>query len=98
MSVIECTTFRPRADVTEAALMAADASVQTGFAYLQPGLVRRTTARSTDGEWLVVTIWESDDAADAAQRASTTADVVAEFAALLEPGTVTTRRFATLPG
>ena len=66
--MIELQTFRLAADVDESAFRDDDARVQQEIAYRQPGLVRRTTARSSDGEWLVATIWQSAALADAATR------------------------------
>ena len=45
--VIEITRFRLVSDVREADFLQADRAVQEDFAYLQPGLKRRTTARAT---------------------------------------------------
>ena len=55
--VIEIATFR--VTVEEAAFVELDARVQTDFVYQQRGCVRRTTARASDGEWLVLTFWNS---------------------------------------
>jgi hypothetical protein len=80
VGVIETMTFRLRQDADEAAFLAIDKRLQSDFAYQQPGLVRRTTTRGVGdraGEWLVVDIWASADAADAcAQRWDT--DVTAQ--------------------
>ncbi len=52
-----------------AEFLAADKALQEGFAYRQPGLLRRTTARSDDGGWIVIDLWASAEAsADAARR------------------------------
>jgi hypothetical protein len=64
--VIENHTFRLAAGTDDAAFRELDARVQQEIAYQQAGLVRRTTARSADGEWLVSTIWQSAAHADAA--------------------------------
>jgi hypothetical protein len=64
--VIEIATFRPKID--EADFIRLDARVQTDFVYQQHGCVRRTTARASDGGWLVLTFWSSlEDAERAAQ-------------------------------
>jgi hypothetical protein len=97
--VIELTTFRLRDDVDEADFVAADAAAQTGFFYQQPGLVRRTTARGPDGEWLVVTWWGSAVEADAAATALD--DPAANAAAQAFLGCIadrTVRRYAPLAG
>ena len=68
MTVIETFSFRLPTNADEAGFLAADARIQTEVAYQQPGLVRRTTARGHDGEWLVLTLWESPDAAEVGAR------------------------------
>ena len=55
--VIETTIFLVDDD---AAFAEADARYQQEVAYQQPGLLRRTTARADDGEWIVITIWDGD--------------------------------------
>jgi hypothetical protein len=94
--VIEIMTFRLRSAADEAAFMEADRRVQTEFAYHQPGLLRRTTARSDDGEWIVIDLWQSDAAADACDERWSSDPVAASFMALVEDASVTTKRFATL--
>ena len=98
--MIEVTTFRLRDGVDEATFAAADAAAQAEFFYQQHGLVRRTTARAADGEWVTVTLWGSADTAEAA--ASALADAPAGSAArafldcIDEPMSV--RRYEPLPG
>jgi hypothetical protein len=96
VAVIELTTFRLRPGVDEAALVAADAAVQTAFAYQQRGLRRRTTAKGADGEWLVSTLWDSVDDAKRAEAAAPQDPAAAAFAALTVD--VSVRRYEPLPG
>lgn len=77
MAIIETMTFRLRSDADEADFLQADQRVQVAFAYQQPGLVRRTTARSGDGGWIVVDLWESAPDADAMAERWETADAPA---------------------
>jgi hypothetical protein len=56
--------FRLRPDCDETAFLAADKKVQEEFAYAQPGLQRRTTARGQDGNWIVIDLWRSAHDAD----------------------------------
>jgi len=65
MAVIETTTFRLADGVDEAAFLEADELARTGFLYHQPGLMRATTARADDGDWIVVVLWASYEDADA---------------------------------
>lgn len=96
MAVIETTAFRLRDGIDEADFVAADAALQTGFAYAQPGLVRRTTARADDGNWIVVTLWESVAAAEASDANHAGHPAVASFEARVDPATVRSNRFSTL--
>lgn len=97
--IVEVRTFRLRdgTDRAAAAAAAADHEVQVGFANLRPGMVRRTTARGGDGEWLVLTLWEGEDDAVAAERAGEDDPLVAAFAALVA-GEPEVRRYQDLGG
>jgi hypothetical protein len=94
--VIEILTFRLAPHTDEAAFLHTDRRVQTEFAYHQPGLARRTTARGADGEWVVIDLWRSAEDADACDRRWGNDPVTKEFMGYLDPATVTTRRYATL--
>lgn len=90
--MIENQTFRLAAGVDAAAFVAEDARVQQELAYQQDGILRRTTAVSADGEWLVTTIWASAAHADAA------APVLDALAAHIDAPTLRTTRYDELPG
>ena len=75
------------------AFMEADKRVQIEFAYQQPGLLRRTTARSDRGSWLVLDIWDSAQSADASDARWKTDPVAQEFMAFVDPATVRSARF-----
>ena len=96
---MELTTFRLRDGVDEAAFLAADAAVQA-FAHLQPGLIRRTTARDAAGgaDWLVLVLWATWAQAEAAVEAGRASEVVQAFESLIDPASVQVRRFESLPG
>jgi hypothetical protein len=94
--VIEIMTFRLRAGADEAAFLEADRRVQTEFAYRQPGLLRRTTARSDDRQWIVIDLWQSDNVVDAAGERSDVDPTTTEFMALVQGESVRIQRYATL--
>ena len=96
--IVELLTFRPRAGVTEDELRAAEARVYEDFAMHQTGMVRRTTARSADGEWLVVQLWYDLASADAAAAAAGSHPAPAALHALAEPASLSTRRYEDLGG
>lgn len=101
MAVLETMTFRLRDGTDEAAFLAVDKRLQSEFAYQQPGLVRRTTARGVGdraGEWIVVDLWYSADAADACAQQWNRDALAQEFMSLVDRDTVDVRRYADLDG
>lgn len=93
--LIETQRFELREGVTESEFLAADRQAQA-FAHLQPGIVRRTTARGGDGRWLVITLWGSAEYADAAGRAGEADAAAQAFAACLDPTSESLERYETL--
>ena len=93
---IEIATFRLRDDADESAFLAADERVQKEFFYARTGIVRRTTARSSDGDWLVVTMWGSEEEAAAAAEAAPSDPVHVAFMAHVDPESYTVKRFVSL--
>jgi hypothetical protein len=96
--MINVLTFRLLDGVDETTFIAADARLQTEFANLQPGMVRRTTARGDDGGWAVFTIWASAEAAEAVAASSGENEVVAEFLALIDRSTLAVDQYYELDG
>jgi len=94
VAVLEICTFTVTAD--EQALRAADERLQTDFAYQQPGLRRRTTARDDDGRWCIVSLWSSYDEAAAAEVAARTNEVAREFWSMVDADSVSVQRFTLL--
>jgi hypothetical protein len=94
--MIEIFTFRLVEGADEAAFVLADARLQTEFFYGQPGLVRRTTARGTDGEWLVVLLWNSEGDADAAVKKYNDDPAVIAFLAMVDSDTLIGKRYQPL--
>jgi hypothetical protein len=70
--------------------------MQVGVVYQQPGLVRRTAGMDADGGWAVVTVWDSDDEADAAGRASDVSPIAQAWGDAIDAATLTVRRFQSL--
>ena len=95
MSIVEITTFRLAEGVTQESFLALDRRVQTELVPNQPGFMRRTTARHGD-EWLVVTLWSSDHAAAAFQRAVEGQPLQVAFEHSVEAGTFHLSRYSTL--
>ena len=94
--MIEILTFRLAEGVDEADFLAADRQLQTAFAYRQPGLLRRTTARSAGGEWVVIDLWRSADDADACDERWSGDGVAARLMSFIDRATVRTARYHTL--
>ncbi len=95
MSVVDITAFRLTEGVTDESFLALDRRVQTELVPNQPGFLRRTTARRGD-DWLVVTLWSSEEAAVAFERAVAGEPLQAEFAAAVAAGTSRHARYTTL--
>jgi len=89
-------TFRLGAGVDEAAFLAVDKRLQTDFAYQQPGLLRRTTARSADGQWIVIDLWASPADADACARRWESDPTATEFMSFVDRATVSVVRYELL--
>jgi hypothetical protein len=94
--VIEILTFSLAAGADEAAFLTADRRVQTEFAYVQRGLLRRTTAKGSEGDWLVLDIWHSAEDADACDSLWGEDEVTATFMSFVDRATVRTARYTTL--
>lgn len=96
--IVELLTFRPRAGVSEDELLAAESRACREFTHLQAGIVRRMTAVSDDGEWLVVQLWADEATADAAAAAAATDPAIGALHALADPASLTTRRYGDIGG
>jgi hypothetical protein len=94
--VIEIMRFRLLPGADEGAFLAADRRVQEEFAYQQPGMLRRTTARGDDGSWIVVDVWRSAEDADACDARWEQDPVTQQFMALIDRSSVGTERYAEL--
>jgi hypothetical protein len=95
VSIVEITTFRLAEGVTDESFLALDRRVQTELVPNRPGFMRRTTARHGD-DWVVVTLWSTDEDAGAFQRAVEGHPLQLEFERAAEAGTLHLARYATL--
>jgi heme-degrading monooxygenase HmoA len=95
VSVVEITTFRLAEGVSDEAFLALDKQLQTELIPNRSGFLRRTTARHGQ-EWLVVTLWRSEEDAAAFSRETEDDPLQAEFARAVEAGTLHSTRFETL--
>jgi hypothetical protein len=96
MSVVETQTFRLQDGVDEAAFLAADRRVQDEFIWRQPGFVRRTTARGSEGDWLVVVLWQTLGNAETAQAVFKADAAAADFMGAVDVESVRITRYTTL--
>ncbi len=90
--VIEVVTFRLADGVDESAFRDVDGRVQVEFVYQQPGVLRRTLGRCDD-RWLVLQVWTSRAAADAAKAAFDASALGAEFMALVDGDSLAVERY-----
>jgi hypothetical protein len=96
VAVIETMTFTLQAAADVEAFLSADRRLQVEFAYQQPGLVRRTTARDGDGGWIVIDLWESAADVDAMGPRWDADPVAAAFMAFVDAESVDVHRYETL--
>jgi hypothetical protein len=78
--------------------LAADATAQAEFAYAQPGLVRRTTARGEDGGWAVFTLWADLASANASAEAAPRDPNMAHLLSFIDRATFDVKRYVELEG
>jgi hypothetical protein len=94
--VIELMHFRVLAGISDDEFLAADHRLQTEFAYQQPGMLRRTTARDQHGEWLVIDHWRSAADADACADRWDHDTIAQSFMQLVDRTSVRVQRFWTV--
>jgi heme-degrading monooxygenase HmoA len=95
VSIVEVTTFRLAEGVRDESFLLLDRRVQAELVPNQPGFLRRTTARHGEN-WIVVTLWSTEDAAGAFQRAAEGHPLQVEFEHVVEAGSFHLDRYATL--
>ena len=91
--LIENATFRLVEGVSVEEFLKIDARFQEDFAYQQKGLLRRTTARSDDGTWLVVNVWDSYESADAPKNTDYCLQVLEQMHRCIDFSTHKVERF-----
>jgi len=96
LALIETFQFCLTPDADEAAFLAVDKRLQSDFAYQQPGIVRRTTARGDNGEWIVIDLWQSAADADACAATWESDALAQEFMAFVDRESVRVTRYETL--
>ena len=96
MALIETHTFRLVKGADVGGFLDADRRVQTELMLTKPTFLRRTTARSGDGEWLVVVLWSSERDANISSAHFGDHPANATFTAFVDEATVTSRRYLTL--
>jgi hypothetical protein len=94
--VIEIFSFRLMPGADEAAFLAVDKRLQAEFAYQQAGLLRRTTARGIEGDWVVIDLWGSEADADRTSMIWGIDPLTAEFSGFVDPDTIEVRRYHEL--
>ncbi|MGO9342134.1 MAG: hypothetical protein ACLP6E_06395 [Acidimicrobiales bacterium] len=94
--MIEIMRFKLAASAREDDFLRADRAVQEDFGYHQPGLMRRTTARDSEGNWIVIDLWRSESDADECAARWDDDPVAQGFMNLLDPTSTSVERYAQL--
>jgi hypothetical protein len=92
--VVDVVTFSLRPEADTASFLEADKELQALVSIEGAGFIRRTTARSDDGTWLVVSLWATQPDVDAS--AAGTDATRAAFMGYLDTRTLTRQVFLTL--
>jgi hypothetical protein len=95
MSIVEVTVFRLRKELDDDAFLAIDRRVQTEVVPNQPGFLRRTTAHR-EADWVIVTLWATEEAAMVFEEVAEGHPVWAEFIEAAAPESLSSHRFDTL--
>ncbi|HUC35798.1 MAG TPA: hypothetical protein VMR97_01600 [Acidimicrobiales bacterium] len=96
MAVFETLTFRLKPETDEVEFRLADRAVQGDFVRDIPGFVQRTTCRSRDWEWFVVTVWETEHEADKAKHLGESSRVMEKFFSFIDRESSTAKRYTSL--
>lgn len=81
--MIEWAPFRPAEGVDEAALLRASEALQEGFLARQPGFLRRELLRASDGRWVDLVYWQSEESAAAAMKVAMESPACHEYFRLM---------------
>lgn len=92
-AVIEIVRFKLAAGISPQAFLALDQAVAREHVAKQAGFVRRESASTSEGEWLVIVHWASAAAADASMASFATAPAAAAFMKGLDASTMSMQRF-----
>jgi heme-degrading monooxygenase HmoA len=95
VSIVEITVFRLKPELDALSFLDIDKRVQTEVVPNQPGFLRRTTARR-EADWVVVTLWASEEAAAAFEEVVEGDPVWAQFIDAVAPDSFSSHRFDTL--
>lgn len=91
--VIEVVRFKLATGVSPQDFLLLDRAVEHQHVAKQPGFLRRESASTSGGEWLVIVHWASAADADASMTSFASAPAAAAFMKGLDAGTMTMQRF-----
>lgn len=96
MSVLETVTFKLQDGVSDADFAAVTATLERDFMQNLSGYRSRTTARTAEGEWLVIVEWASSEDADAGAAAFPGSEQGQAYLGKLDPATLAFSRYEVL--
>ena len=94
MAVVEIVRFRLAAGTDEQTFLQENDRVQRDYIPHQSGYISRETARSDDGEWLVLVHWQSEQDADASMGKFMSDPNTQGFVATLDNATYSMKRYS----
>lgn len=91
--IIEVVTFKLNPGVSYEEFAPLDKAVQTEYISKRSGFLSREAAKGTDGEWLVIVHWKTEQDADASMNSFMTAPAASEFVSHLQADTMSMKRY-----
>lgn len=88
VGIVEITTFKLNAGVSEAAFLKAAETLQSTFLNEQEGFIQRTITQGEEGVWTDIVFWTNKAAVTKAMQAAQTSEEAAPFMQMIDPTTV----------
>ncbi|MEW2247591.1 antibiotic biosynthesis monooxygenase [Streptomyces sp. NPDC006975] len=98
MTIVETIRFKIRPEVGDAEFQERNRTMEKEYLQGRPGFLTRSTARSTDGEYLVVVHWRTPEDAEATIAAFFSAPETQAFLAAVDLETVQPGRYELIEG
>ena len=93
-SVLEVTSFKPKASVNTMAFNELDAQIENNYTSKQKGFIKRQSAVNEQGEYVVLVYWETLEDAQASMEKFMSDQSVADYASMIDGATMKMSRYS----